>query len=209
MGNGVVLFVDPSYTCTGLAFVSMGTKSIHLDRLKHNKKFKWLDADANDKGSAIKRFDRYYKVAVVYCYKLLDLLARYNPERVVMEYPLPMSQAGGALVGLGMMLLGVLRDYRSIEHIELINPSWVNRTYKKISFVRDRGSQAVRVAEVDHIMSTDVRVADYSLGFDVKKMDADMATAFLFWYYKDICDLYKGKSYRFDGFGFDDEVILV
>lgn len=176
-----VLYVDPSYKCTGLfliqkdeAFPKEGEASFIFDRIK---------LPPFTKRNFQKYFFVAYNIKEAFLNKIFHFKQRYGLDEVFWEYPFVSfgkgGQASNGLWGLSFMLLSGLRERYADVPVRLIHTTFISSQHKKHG---DGMSRSDKAWDTVQRMSETGRVQVLS---DVKLIqDEDIATAFLFWYYQ-------------------------
>lgn len=159
------IWIDPSYTGTGVAIFNYYSKVVTLGLFGNN----------NSKRSLIKFFveslnlSRQFKDWMYT--KRLSL-----PVHVYIEYPPPTGQSSAGLYGLQFMLLNYLRTVTN--HIYGINPKYISTHVKKI-----KGTDSISTRKnfaIEYLDSLKNQGWKIEGEFLLKKAGCDVQTALLF-----------------------------
>lgn len=173
--NRPTVFIDPSYTCSGVCFVNPKSKTIRFDGF----------ASADTK----RDLQKYYLAAKDISRNLVQYLGQKCTQEgeldVVMEAPFPGSFASSGLFMLqGLILIQTASLIETGQHLTLYSlpPSYISSQIKKVCNKKDGiGVRKQWTSEkLQELKALGWRFEHESI---LKEAGADPHTAFGFWYF--------------------------
>lgn len=172
--NKPTLFIDPSYTCTGLCLVDSKAKTLVFDGISRAETKKdlhhYYEAAKNLRGLLVSRLEDIHKM---------------YPEGfdVVMEAPFPGSYASSGLYMLQAYFLDALHSYSDYGMtFYSLSPSYISGQIKRENGKKD--SIGIRkkwcLEKLNELQSKGWTVENVRI---LKAAGADPQTAFGFWYF--------------------------
>ena len=161
--NDSVLYVDPSFTGTGLYFV---------DRTVNRAEFALIAG----RTGTMRTYENYARTAFRVADMFDSYLRTFEPSVVKLEVPPPFGQTSAGLTGLSFLLLERLRRLPSLTRLELINPSFISFSQRK--WFSDEASRP-RIAQ-EFLKRQKAKVLGTEWVNEDLLEDNDVATAYLF-----------------------------
>jgi hypothetical protein len=176
--SGRVLYIDPSYTCTGLFMVDHSTRRMVFGK---------IDPDR----ATMRSYGNYFATAQAVLNGLDSILFSWSPSIVKLEVPPPFGQTSAGLTGLSFLLLARILRTPGLERVELINPAFISR-YQRAHFT-DETSRSRIAAEFLRRQGDLVR--GVSMMSPELIEDNDVATAYLFYAFEKLIPTEGSKDF--------------
>ena len=158
-----VLYIDPSFTCTGLCLVDRENHTISLDA---------IDPDRE----TMRTYANYFRTACLVEAALSVYLERHQPNAVKLEIPPPVGQTSAGLSGLSYLLLSRILRVPGLERVELIPPNFISNQQRR--HFSEFSPRSMIAREFLSMMERSQGVLSGNAGL---LENNDVATAFLFY----------------------------
>lgn len=113
-----ILYIDPSFTCTGLCLIDQGERTITFDAIDPARK-------------TMRTYENYFRTACLVEAALSDYLQSHQPNAIALEIPPPVGQTAAGLSGLSYLLLSRILRCPGLERVELIPPNFISNQQRK------------------------------------------------------------------------------
>jgi len=170
-----VLYVDPSYTGTGLFLLDRAAKRMEFGLIAPDRK-------------TMRSYENYFATALVVEREFSSYLLTRKPVVLKLEVPPPVGQTSAGLTGLSYVLLASVLRIRGLtgypERIELISPYFISTQQKKMfSDLSSRSDIAKSFLSIQKTRSPGLFTENEDL-----LEDNDVATAYLFYMFEAVAE---------------------
>lgn len=170
-----VLYVDPSYTGTGLYLLDRAAKRMEFGLIAPDRK-------------TMRSYENYFATALVVEREFSSYLLHRKPVALKLEVPPPVGQTSAGLTGLSYVLLASVLRVRGLtgypERIELISPYFISTQQKKMfSDLSSRSDIAKAFLSIQKKRSPGLVIENEAL-----LEDNDVATAYLFYMFEAVAE---------------------
>jgi hypothetical protein len=169
--GGHTLYIDPSYTGTGLFLIDTVTPSFRFDLI------------APPHGT-MRTYENYFWTARAVEDQLIAYLDTHRPSVVKLEIPPPFGQTSAGLTGLSYLLLASILRGPGLERVELITPQFISNAQRKYFSVHTKRSYIAQ----EFLLRQKRAGREVLTENEALLEDNDVATAYLFYIFEKIVE---------------------